>query len=458
MATPPRSKARLLALLLGLVAVSAAVGYVVLKRFPNALDRDSTDPTQVEWLKAANLGGPPPAKDWPQWRGPNRDGRAPAGAIRTDWDKRPPRELWSVPCKGGYSSCAVADGRLYTADYDADAKAERLMCLDVATAAPLWEFTSPADYAAIRGGYVAGPRATPAVHDGRVYMVGGTGQFYCLEANPPRGRPPQEHWRHDLLAEFDAPMPQWGVASSPLVEGDLVIVQPGGRGGAVAAFDRATGQKRWAAGSNPNGYSSPVAATFGGVRVVLAMTGDALLGLRAADGELLFTYPWATANNGNIATPVVVGDWVFVSSSYGKGCALLHVEAAGGRVTATPVYFRTAKLMRNHHSTCVHRDGFLYGFDENTLRCVNVREGVETWDSRGLTKGSVILADRHLIGLTQDGTLFLVEADPESFKLLDKEEGVLKGSDCWAAPTLVAGRLYLRDHTRIVCLDVSPDS
>ncbi|QEL18258.1 outer membrane protein assembly factor BamB family protein [Limnoglobus roseus] len=455
-----RSKWRIALVVIGMLGVGVAAGYLLLKRFPNAFDRESTDIAEIEKLKTAKLPDVTAAvaSGWPQWRGPNRDGRAPAGAFRTNWDKRSPRELWSVPCKGGYSSCSVVDGLLYTASYDADAKTETVMCIDTATAVPLWEWGSPADYSAIAGGYRAGPRSTPTVHDSRVYFLGGTGQFICLEAKPTRGQPPKEFWRHDLLQEFGATLPQWGAASSPLIEGNLVIVQPGGKSGSVAAFDRVTGKKVWASGSNPNGYSSPIAATFNGVRVVLAMTGNALLGLRAADGEVLFTHPWVTQFEGNIATPIVVDDWVFISSSYGKGCALLHVEPEGEKMTAKPVYFRPGKLMRNHHATCVHKDGFLYGFDQNVFRCINLREGTEVWDGSGISQGCVILADKYLIGLTQDGTLFLAEATPESFHLIDKQEKVMKGSECWASPVLLDGRLYLRDNTRIVCFDVSPDS
>jgi outer membrane protein assembly factor BamB len=455
MTTNPRPKWRIAVVVFGLLAVGVGAVYVFQKRFPHAFDKEATDAGQVEKIKAAKLADTPAgaAVGWPQWRGPTRDGRAPAGAFRTNWDKRFPAELWAVPCKGGYASCSVVGGKVYTTDYDGTSKTERVMCLDATTGNPVWEVTSPADYTVIRGGYTAGPRATPTVHDGRVYVVGGTGQFFCLEANPPGGQAPQEFWRHDLVKEFRAEVPQWGIASSPLIEGDLVVVQPGGKDGSVAAFDRISGEKKWAAGSNPNGYSSPVAATFGGVRTILAMTGDALLGLRAEDGKQLFSHPWATQFSGNIATPVVVADWVFISSGYGKGCALLHVEGE----TAKPVYMRPGKLMRNHHSTCVHKDGHLYGFDDNTLRCIDMREGTEVWDGRGINKGTVILADKHLIGLTQDGTVFLVEANPDSFKLIEKKERVLKGSDCWAAPTLVDGRLYLRDNTRIVCLDVTPE-
>jgi outer membrane protein assembly factor BamB len=270
-------------------------------------------------------------------------------------------------------------------------------------------------------------------------------------------------WEHDLRAEFDASVPTWGFASSPLTQGGYVIVQPGGRKGAVAAFDEAHGKLIWAAGSDPNGYSSPVHTMCCGVAQTIAVTGESILGIRTLDGEVLWRHPWRTENRGNIATPIVVGDYVFVSSAYGKGCVLLHLTRDGNeRVKSEVVYFRKGRVMQNHHSTCVYKDGFLYGYDNDALRCVDLRKGevVEDWNARevsgGRNKGCVILAGDHLIGLTQTGTLYLADADPTEFRLRGKVEGVLSGSDCWALPVLVDGRLYLRDHTKVVCFDIRP--
>lgn len=452
----PKSHLRTAFVVAGTIVLALASGWLVLTRFPNLFDRETADAAQIEKLKGMKLADvvAKPEAGWPQWRGPNRDGRAPAGPFRTNWDKRSPRELWSVPCKGGFSSCSIADGRLYTMDYDADSRTERLICLDANDGTPLFEAAAAVDYAVISGQYKSGPRSTPAVFEGRVYCVGASGQFACVEAKPAKGQPAKEYWRIDLPKEFNARIPTWGVACSPLVEGDLVVVQPGGKSGTVAAFNRITGDRVWATGSNPSGYSSPVAATIAGERMILAMTGNALLGVRSTDGKELFSHAWTTQHDGNIATPIVLDDYVFISSGYSKGCALLHVEKLVDGFRAKPVYFRPGKLMRNHHSTCVFKDGFLYGFDDGTLRCIDLREGTEVWGARGVTKGSVILVDRHLVGLTETGTLFLAEADPEQFKLIDKMEGVLKGGECWAAPVVVDGKLYLRDHTRIVCLDV----
>lgn len=424
--------------------------------------RDADNPEELARLTDAKLTVAPAAPTdagWPQWRGPARDGRAPAGPLRTDWDQNPPKPLWTADCGGGYSSLAVVGGKVYTQDRTDD-RNERVLCLDAATGEKLWDHAYPADYSGTDRNFATGPRATPAVDGNRVYAVGAAGALRCLEP-PAAGGSPRVAWQHDLLKEFRADLPRWGVACSPLVDGDLVIVQPGGKDGTVAAFDKATGELRWKTGSNPPGYSSPVAATVGGVRVVFALTGDALLCVRAADGELLDRYRWATQHNGNVATPVVVDDYVFISSAYQKGCALLRAVPDGGRVKLEEVYARNNRVLRTHHATAVYRDGFLYGFDGDTraaFRCVDFRRGVEQpdWDPVGMEhdKGTLILADRHLVVLTESGDLVLVEATPEAFRLVARVKKVLAAGNIWALPVLVDGRLYLRDGEKVVCLDV----
>ena len=452
------------ALLVAAVVVTPGLAAVVASRSAwvrSWFARDAENAAEMAQLDAANLSAPPPpdtAGGWPQWRGPNRDGHAPAGAIRTDWDKRPPKQLWSAACGGGYSSLAVAGGKVYGHDRTADG--ERVFCRDAATGNKSWEYAYPADYAPMRLGYAAGPRATPAVAGGRVYAVGAVGKLLCLEPAA-AGQPPKLVWEHDLIGMFGAAVPTWGVACSPLVEGDTVVVQPGGKVGSVVAFDAATGAVRWNAGGNPGGYSSPVAATVGGVRVILALTGDALLCVRAADGEVTGRYDWKTEHFANIATPVVVGDYVFVSSAYNKGCALLRAVAAGDRVKLEEVYARNNRVLRSHLSTPVYAGGFLYGFDgtrTTTLTCVDFRKGAAApgWADADVRSGTLVLADRHLLILTEGGRLNLVEATPEGFRPVAEAASGLSGAQNWALPVLLDGRLYLRGEDKIVCLDVSP--
>ncbi len=458
----PRTRRYLLILgLLALAGLLVLSRWLFHNRFPNFFDREQVDAGEIEKLKNENLNRTQAAEEegWPQFRGTNRDGWSPGTNFRTDWETNPPKVLWTKPCGAGYSSFAVAaDGRLYTMDR-ADG-AERVRCLDAATGDEEWAIKREADYSKLTTGYAGGPRATPTIAGDWLYTVGATGELCAFDVSRQRNGA-QFAWRHDLLGEYDAPTPTWGVACSPLVEGNLVILQPGGKRGSVVAFDRITGEPRWTCGTDPSGYSSPVAATLGGVRQIVAVTGKSVLGIRGETGELLWKHPWETQHHGNIAMPVVVGDYVFVSSNYGKGCALIRIAGDGAAQTAKVVYFRPNKLMRNHHSTCVHKDGFLFGFDNAELRCVNLREGtaVEDWppdDVRNrLGKGSVTLVGDKLLCLSERGSLMLTNSDPANFRLLGRLDKVLTGSECWASPAVFDGKIYLRDATNIVCLVAS---
>jgi len=457
----PRSRARIWLLAAGVVAIPVGLLAVLYQNgtLQRWAARDATNDAALNDLRATPPAVPPPAAasaGWPQFMGPLRDGRAPAGPFRTDWDKNPPKRVWSVPTGGGYSSLAVVGGRLYT--QDRNGSDERVRCLDAATGAPVWEYAYPADYANLS--YAAGPRATPTVEGNRVYVVGATGAFLCLESPAAAGQPPRVVWRHDLPAEFRAKLPAWGYAGSPLIEADTVIVQPGGKDGSVAAFDKATGAVRWKAGSNPPGYSSPVAATAQGTRVVFAFTGDALLCVHAGTGEMIGSLAWAAQSEGNIATPLVLDDYVFVSSAYGMGCALLRVKPDGGRLKLETVYSRRNKPLRTHHSTAVAVGEYLYGFDteQGRLTCFNYVRGaeVEEWEAVGVKKGSLILAGKHLVILTQNGDLILAEANPAEYRPVATVRTGFTGSDNWALPVLLDGRLYLRGTDTIICYDVTP--
>jgi outer membrane protein assembly factor BamB len=454
----PASKLRkrlgLLALAV-LVPTLAISGWLAFEYFfPNLFDRERVDAGELDRLKSADLSRKVEASaDWPQFRGAGRDGFAPAGPMRFDWGRSPPKVKWSVPLGGGYSSFAVVGNTAYTMDRTANN--ERIVALDTESGKTEWIHEYAADYSVMKMGYGEGPRATPTVHDGRLYAVGATGKLLCLELPSKPEDKPKPLWEKELVSEFNASIAEWGMACSPLIEGDLVIVLPGGRKGSVAAFDRVSGGLKWATGKEPNGYSSPVAATLGGIRQIVSVMGTSILGVRASDGELLWKHPFETSYKANIAMPVIVGDYVFVSSGYNKGCVCLHVTGKDADV----VYFKPKKLMRTHHSTCVHKDGFLYGFDEDKLKCVNLREGteVEDWPDesshKDLAKGSLILVSDHLIGLTQTGTLFCAKADPKEWTLTGMIKGVLKGSQCWALPVAVNGRIYLRDGEKAVCLE-----
>ncbi|MBI1914692.1 MAG: PQQ-binding-like beta-propeller repeat protein [Planctomycetes bacterium] len=445
--------------LLGGVLVLAFAGAVTLSRWHQLRELfrgDVDDPAVLkgaarteEGRKAAEPG------EWPQWRGYHRDGLSPEKGLLTAWPPKGPKEVWRQSIGGGYASLAVSGGRLYT--MDRQDQQERVLCFDANTGKELWTHSYEANYAGIQ--HAVGPRATPTVHEGRVYTVGASGVFLCLKAVPRSGNA-EVFWQRDLMNEFGAKPPLWGVACSPLVEGDKVIVQPGGSKGSIVAFDRKTGKPAWTALDDPSSYSSPVAATAAGVRQIICFTGRRMVGLRASDGGLLWKYPWATQFDANIATPIVAGDLIFLSSAYNMGCALLRLAPDGDGVEALPARVRRNKGMRNHHASCVLIEDHLYGFDVNQsqrgfLKCVHLETFEEKWaiDDRELEKGCLIYADGHLLVLTQSGVLALVEATPTGFRK-KAEAKLLEGSDCWALPTLAGGRLYLRDNEKLLCLDL----
>ena len=453
-------KARPAILVVGLVAILGVGGFAAWRSpwVRSWFARDSMNAAEIDRAANAPLANAAPAdaaSGSPQWRGLSRQGVAPAGSFRTNWNQVPPKELWRVPVGGGYGSCAVVGGRLYVQDRQGGQ--ERVVCLDAGSGKPVWEYAYAADPAGSDSTYAIGPRATPTVEGDAVFAVGGAGKLLALEVN---GDAVKVRWQHDLLAEFGAPLPRWGVACSPLVLDDLVIVQPGGKGAAVVAFDKTSGEVKWKAGSNEPGYSSPVAATISGQPTVFAFMGDALLAIRPTDGKVTGAFPWATQFSGNIATPLVVDDYVFISSAYGAGCALVRAEKAGDEVRLVKVYERRGRAYQNHHATSVYKDRHLYGVDgtqgSGGLKCVEFITGKEVpdWEGREIGQASLILAGDHLIIQTARGDVCLVEANPKEFNLLGKLSKVLSGNNNWASPTLVDGRLYLRDEQHVVCLDV----
>jgi outer membrane protein assembly factor BamB len=451
---------RRVVLAIGVFSCLAVSGYLASRTswVRSLFVKDIEDPDELSKLAGTKLEVPSIAdsnSEWPQWRGPFRDGRALASPIRTDWDKRPPTPLWSAQCGGGFSSLAAVNGKIYA--QDRQGSNERVFCLNAADGKQIWAHSYPTDSAGKDPKYASGPRASPTIEGNFVYSVGGAGKFICLETTAASATP-SLRWEHDLLAEFEAKMPQWGVACSPLIEGDLAIVQPGGRNGSVVAFDKATGEVRWKAGNNPSGYSSPMAATIGGQRTIFALTGNALLVI-GLDGKVNDSFSWATQFDGNVATPLIVSDYIFISAAYGQGCALVRAKRTDDGVKLVQVYARHLKGMKNHHGTSIYKDRFVYGFDGESaarLKCFEFDTGNEKegWDGSGVGKGSIILADNNLIIQTERGELCLVEATPVEFRLLAKVPKVLNGNNNWSTPALVDGKLYLRDDEKIVCYEV----
>ncbi len=383
------------------------------------------------------------ADDWPQWRGPNRDGVARGTGLLSSWPSDGPRVVWKAETGEGYSSPIVAGGRVFLLVQQGENEA--VVCRDAGDGRELWRHAYPARFHNAEAG--TGPHSTPAVAGDCVYTVGATGKFHCLDVRTGTVR-----WVHDLLAEFQVTNQEYGVSFSPLIEGNRVVTMPGGpNGSSVVAFDRIDGRLVWKALDDRAGYSSPVAATLAGRRQVVCLTAESVVGLAPEDGKLLWKYPWPLFKDCNVATPVVVGDYVFISSGYSKGCSLLEITADGGAAFhARPVYEHNR--MRNHFSTSVIYGDHLYGFDDFFLAAMDLRTGKVLWKERGFGKGTLLAADGRLIILGDNGRLVLADASPVEFR--ERARCKLLHGRCWTMPALAGGKLYIRDEKSILCLDL----
>jgi outer membrane protein assembly factor BamB len=393
----------------------------------------------------------PESAGWPQWRGPHRDGVIGMAHLLTDWPKDGLPLLWSKPVDLGYSSFTVKDGRLYSLFQQGEQ--EVVACWRVEDGEEVWRY--PYDCPSNATQY-PGPRSTPTLDGDRLYTVGSAGKLLCL--NTVTG---ELLWQKDLLSEFHAATPKWGVAFSPLIDGDLLFTSPGGaNGNSLAAFHKTTGELAWKQLDEPAGYSSPVAVTIAETRQIIFFLADCVVGVTADEGKLCWRYPWETSYDVNAATPVTFrarrGDqilhYVFISSGYGRGCALLKIAAKpGGRFTAKKVY--SGRQMCSHFASPVRRGEYLYGIDEARLICLNLRTGKVQWKGFSTNKGSLLRVNDSLLVLAETGRLFLLDASPD--KCEAKAEARPLGPDrCWTMPVVAEGRLFLRDERRMKCLDL----
>jgi outer membrane protein assembly factor BamB len=381
------------------------------------------------------------AADWPQWRGPERDGHSAEKGLLKSWPSGGPRLVWKVQGLGeGYSSFAVVNGRLYTQGQRGGS--EYLMAFDVTSGKKLWETPNGGDYQDRRG---SGPRGAPTVDGSLVYAVSATGSLIAADAAAGR-----REWSVNLVSKFGGDVPHWGYSESPLVDGQRLIVQPGGNGASVVALNKTDGTLIWKSHSDGAAYSSAVAAGEGKSRVILHLTSNAAVGLRADNGELLWRYTKVSNRTANVATPLYRDGFAFFSTDYGTGAALLKLDAAGAN--ASEVYF--TREMRNHYSSSVLVGDYLYGFSSAVLTAMKFQTGEVAWRDRSVGKGSVIYADGHLYCQGEDGVLGLVEATPTGYK--EKSRFTLsRGSyPLWTLPVVSGGRLYVRDQDTLYSFQV----
>jgi len=390
----------------------------------------------------------PPATsstDWPQWRGPERNGKSKETGLLKQWPANGPPRLWRVTTLGaGYGAIATSGERIFVQMQVG--RQSVVASLNRANGQLLW--SKPLGNAGNndRG---PGPRSTPTVDGNLVYALSENGDLACLNAE--NGA---VVWQRNILRDFRGSNIQWLLSESPLVDGDRVIVSPGGRDATIVALDKATGKTIWTSKglSDEAGYASAIVADVGGVRTYMTFTANAGIGVRASDGKPMWRYPAAANRTANIATPVYFNNKVFYTSSYGTGGGLLNLSVQGGEVISKEAYF--TPNMRNHHGGVVLVDGYLYGFNDNILTALHFETGKMAWRDRSVGKGSVTYADGHLYILGEGNTVGLVEANPTAYR--EKGHFVIpdSGLPAWAHPVVSGGRLYIRDQSSLAAYDV----
>lgn len=370
---------------------------------------------------------------WPQWRGPARDGIS----TESNWSiEGKEKSVWFTNVGRGYSTVSIQDGRLYTIGHDEESEEDTIYCLDSKKGTDIWTYTFKC--ITLDRAHGGGSLTTPSIDGDLLWVASREGKFFCFEAKTGKLK-----FQRDFKKEFKLKLPSWGFAASPLVLEEMVVQATGH----VFAFDR-KGKEIWRTKENyRESYSTPVAATMRGKSVLVCFNGRGLVILDRGTGKELAQRTWKTMYNVNAATPVVVGNKVFISSGYNKGCSMVEWKDDGELALLWE-----SKVMRNHMSGCVEKGGFLYGFDESTFKCIDM-EGEVRWQKRGLGKGAFVMAGDRLVILSQRGKLVIAETNSEEFKELASRD-VLSGGVCWTTPVILNGRIFARNSLGdLTCLD-----
>jgi outer membrane protein assembly factor BamB len=392
----------------------------------------------------------PPVQGWPQFLGPDRSGISCENRLIDAFGPQGPKVVWRVPGGIGMSGIAVI-GKQGVTMLERAGK-QTVVAFNLSDGSEIWS-QSVADR--FRNSMGPGPRATPTIADGAIFVYSGEGILAALDQNTGNLR-----WQHNVVADFGGELATYGMACSPLFVDGLVVVNTGAKGASVVAYRGDSGRLAWQSGDDTAGYSSPVILTVGGHRQIVAFTGQSALGLEPKTGEQLWRYQYTTDFDCNIASPIAVGDDVFISSGENHGCALLALKSNGAQFQVTEVWksFGPTSVMRNEWQTSILLDGFLYGLDNvggagpiTNLNCVNVKTGKRVWQQPRFGKGNLIAADGKLYIATVDGSLVIVRANSERFEELSRAK-LFEGTR--QAPALFEGRLYLRDSNEIVCVDI----
>ncbi len=388
------------------------------------------------------------ASDWPQILGPHRNGIYDGNDLAENWPKEGPAQLWKKNVGSGFAGPAAAAGKLILFHRVGDT--EVIDCMAAADGKAVWHFEYPTHYVDSFG-FDPGPRAVPTIADGMVYTLGAEGAVHCVDfANG------KELWNVSTKRTFSAPKGFFGMACSPLVEGDAVILNIGGPGGAgTIALDKSTGKLLWKATDDAASYSSPIGATLGTKRRALVFSRSGLFALDPSTGKQSFEFPWRPSIEASVsaAIPIVSDNLVFISASYDTGAALLRVKDG-----AVEKVWTGDDSISSHYSTCVLRDGFLYGihgrhdYGNTELRCIELTTGKVHWSQPNLSAANVLLAGNRLLVLTENGELIRAAASPDKYSEISRAQ--ILGKNVRAYPALADGLFFARNKDTLVCTDL----
>ena len=406
------------------------------------------------------------AQDWPDWRGENRDGVWNESGIVEKFNSKALIPKWSVTIGAGYSGPTVSNGRIYLMDrLEQPEPDEGVLCFDEKKGEKLWEYRYDCVYEGI--GYPAGPRASVVIHESKAYSLGAMGHLHCFDAITG-----EIVWKKDLNQEYKIDMPIWGIASTPLVIDEKIIVHVSGSDNAcVIAFNKNTGKELWHNLGDRAGYSAPVLIEKNGTRVVVNWTEHSLSGLNPDTGEIYWRFPWQTGSGMSISTPVLYEDHIFVSAFYSGS---LLVKLGDDYKTAEKVWQRCGESERKTDAlhcvinTPVIMDDYIYGVDSyGELRCLEFESGDRVWeDLTAVNKNR--WANIHFIQhenktwmFNEHGELIISELSPEGFKeisrtkIIEPTKKQLPRGVTWSHPAFANQHVFARNDNRLICVDLS---
>ena len=395
-----------------------------------------------------NPSGELDGEDWPNFLGPRFDGTSGETGLLKSWPQEGPPVLWSRQLGNSYSAPAASGGSLVL--FHRIGMEEVVERVDARTGVVSWKQSYPTAYSD-QFGYNNGPRSSPTIDGNRVYTFGAEGKLTCLDFET--GTVVWQRW---INQEYEVPQNFFGVGTAPVIENDLILLNAGGPDGAgIVAVDKNTGQTVWKTSNEEASYSTPVVRTINNERLAVFLTRGGLLAVEAESGDERYSYAFRSRNHYsvNAASPVVVGDHVFLSATYNTGAVLLKLEPAG-----LEEIWKDRRAMQSHWATSIYHEGYLYGLDGrheagSNFRCIEFMTGKVRWTAdRGLGRSAFIMADGHLIALGERGHLALIEVNPDSYQ--EKARAQVLSYPCWTPPVLSRGLLYVRDENRLICFDL----